>query len=329
MEKIAFISGGTFIYWTSIMMALAVVTAIAFYAAFYLARGGSAAAMSIAVPIALALSLVLGRLIHWYSRTDAYESIQAALTPFSSGGYALLGAFAGCLITACLLRIVRIVSNLPRMLDAMAFGGGAGIAVGRLTCMFNASDRGSVVAESIGFPFASPVVNVVSGAVENRLATFMIQSMITGGIVLAILVFLMIRGIRKKPVKDGDVCLLFLLAYGASQIVCDSTRYDSLFLRSNGFISIVQICGLVALVVPILVFSVRMVRGRGMKFWYVPLWLVMAGLMGGAGYMEYHVQRHGDEAAFAYTVMSACLLLTVLLGLLIGGLGEKTTKKTA
>ena len=42
MEKIAYISGGTFIYWSSIILALAVVTAIALYMAFYLAKGGKA-----------------------------------------------------------------------------------------------------------------------------------------------------------------------------------------------------------------------------------------------------------------------------------------------
>lgn len=317
MEKIAFISGGTFIYWTSIMMALAVATAIAFYAAFYLARGGNATGMSLAVPIALLLSLFLGRLVHWYSRTDAYASFEAALNPFSVGGYALLGAFAGCLITACLLRLLRIIPNLPKMLDAMAFGGGAGIAVGRLTSMFNASDRGVTIADSIGFPFASPVVNAVSGQVENRLATFMIQSMLTGTIVAALLILVVAGALRKKPVKDGDVCLLFLLAHGACQIVCDSTRYDSLFLRSNGFISIVQIFGLVALVVPLVFFAVRMVRAKGFRFWFIPMWLLMAGLMGGAGYMEYHVQRHGDQAAFAYAVMSGCLIVVMLLGILM------------
>lgn len=317
MEKIAFISGGTFIYWTSIMMALAVVTAIAFYAAFYLARGGNATGMSMAVPIALLLSLFLGRLVHWYSRTDAYASFEVALNPFSVGGYALLGAFAGCLITACLLRLLRIIPNLPKMLDAMAFGGGAGITVGRLNSMFNASDRGVAIADSIGFPFASPVVNAVSGQVENRLATFMIQSMLTGAIVVALLILVVVGALRKKPVKDGDVCLLFLLAHGACQIVCDSTRYDSLFLRSNGFISIVQIFGLVALVVPLVFFAVRMVRAKGFRFWFIPMWLLMAGLMGGAGYMEYHVQRHGDQAAFAYAVMSGCLIVVVLLGILM------------
>ena len=40
MEKIAFISGGTFIYWSSIILALAVLAAVCFFAAVYLKKGG-------------------------------------------------------------------------------------------------------------------------------------------------------------------------------------------------------------------------------------------------------------------------------------------------
>jgi hypothetical protein len=173
----------------------------------------------------------------------------------------------------------------------------------------------------VGFPFAYPVVNAVSGVAENRLATFMIQSMLTGSIVALLVLHMLICALAKKKVKDGDTCLMFLLAYGACQIVCDSTRYDSLFLRSNGFISIVQILGLIALLVPIIVFSVRLVKYRGFKVWQVIMWLVIAGLMGAAAYMEYYVQRHGGEAVFAYSVMSASLTCVVLLSLVIRSLG--------
>lgn len=323
MEKIAFISGGTFIYWSSIILALAAVTAIAFYISTYLAKGGNVTGLSLSIPMVALLSIVLGRMIHWYGRTDAYESFASAMTDYTSGGYALLGAFVACLFTACLLRLLRLIPNLPRMLDSMAIGGGAGIAVGRLASLFNSSDRGRVVADSVGFPFAYPVVNDVSGVVENRLATFMIQSMLAAAIVALLLLYMLICRIFKKKVKDGDVCLMFLLAYGAGQIVCDSTRYDSLFLRSNGFISIVQIMGLVAVLVPMIIFSVRMVKARGFKLWFLALWLGVAGLLGGAAYMEYYVQRHGGEAAFAYTVMSVCLAAAVLLGLVIYAIGRK------
>ena len=329
MEKIAFISGGTFIYWSSIILALAVVTAVCFYAATYLARGGSATGMALAVPMISLLGFVLGRLVHWYSRTDAYASFGEAITNYSTGGFALMGAFWACFITVGLLRGLRLISSGWKMLDALAIGGGAGIAVGRLGSLFNASDRGVALPETVGFPIASAVVNDVSGLVENRLATFMIQSMVTGAIVAALVVFMVVCHFGKKRIKDGDICLLFLLAYGALQIVCDSTRYDSLFLRSNGFISIVQIMGLFAMLLPLILFSIRMVKVGGFKAWYLAIWLGGAGLMGIAAYMEYHVQRHGDQAAFAYSVMSACLIVVVGLGILIRFLGSPWRKMKA
>ena len=329
MEKIAFISGGTFIYWSSIILALAVVVAITMYAALYLAKGGKVTALSISIPLSLLLSIVLSRLVHWYCRDDAYESMRAAMTDYSWGGYALMGAFAACIVVACVLRLVRIHRNLPQMLDCMAIGGGAGIAVGRLASLFNSSDRGIVLPDYVGLPFAYPVTNAVSGAVENRLATFMLQSIFTGAIVILLLLYMGVCTLRKKKIRDGDVCLIFLLAYGAGQVVFDSTRYDSLFLRSNGFISIVQILGAAAIVLAIVVFSVRMVQARKLKVWFFAMWIVLLGLIGGAGYMEYHVQRHGNEAAFAYSVMGSCLALVVIITLVIRALGLHPVKKAA
>ena len=39
--------------------------------------------------------------------------------------------------------------------------------------------------------------------------------------------------------------------------------------------------------------------------------------IGGAGFMEYYVQRRGNEAVFAYSVMSACLVAVIGLTLLV------------
>ena len=329
MEKIAFISGGTFIYWSSIILTLAAVTAITIFAAMYLFKGGSSVALAVMIPLAMVASIMLSRLIHWYCRTDAYESIQTAMTDYTRGSYALMGVFIACIAVAALLRLIRAVRNLPQVYDCMAIAGGIGICVGRMASFFNSSDRGMILPETVGLPFAYPVVNAVSGVVENRLATFMIQAMVTAVIVGLLILYMLIKKIAKKEVKDGDVALMFLLAYGASQIVCDSTRYDSLFLRSNGFISVVQILGLVALVVPLIVFAVRMVKNSGLKGYHFVIWLAIAGMMGVAGYMEYYVQRHGNEAAFAYTTMSAALIVIVILTLLMRALGlSRKLKKT-
>jgi len=329
MEKIAFISGGIFIYWSSIILALAALAAITVFAAVYLAKSDDLVGASVTVPLAMVASIVLSRLIHWYCRSDAYESMAAALTDYTKGGYALMGIFLATLVVAALLRLFRVVKNLLQMYDSMAIGAGVGIAVGRLASLFNASDRGMALPESVGFPFAFPVTNTVSGVVENRLATFMIQSGIVAALVVLLVLYMVISKIAKNKIPDGDVALIFLLAYGASQIVCDSTRYDSLFLRSNGFISVVQILGLVAMVVPIVVFSVRAVKNMGIKKIHFVLWVLILGMMGLAGYMEYYVQRHGNEAAFAYSLMSGGLLAIVLVTLVIRFMGNLAGKKKA
>ena len=294
MEKIAFISGGTYIYWSSIILALAVLSAICFFTALYLKKGGSGLTLCVIVPISAVVSLLLSRLIHWYCRADAYESLQAALPDHSWGGYALMGVFFACILTACVLWLLRIEKNLPRLLDCLALAGGAGIAVGRFASVFNTSDRGLILPDSVGFPFASAVANAVSGVVENRLATFMLQSMVTALIVVVLAVYMFRCEKKQKPLRDGDICLRFLNAYGASQVIFDSTRYDSLFLRSNGFVSIVQILSAAAIVLVAVIFSVRMVKVRKLRFWQFPLWIGMLGGLGCAGFMEYYVQRHGD-----------------------------------
>ena len=316
MDKIAFYSGGTAIYWNSVILTLAAATALCFFLAFYLGKSGNGAAGFAAVPVSMVLSLVFARFFHWYCQSDSYQSFSAAMTDYTAGGYALMGVFLGCTAAAALTRIVCLHRNLPEMLDAMSIAGCAGIAVGRLSSLFNASDRGQVLVNFRSLPLAYPVSNAVSGAVEYRLATFALQSMVALALFLGLTVFYC-KGQKRGKLKDGDTCLVFLMLYGASQVVLDSTRYDSLFFRSNGFVSVVQVLGALALVLAVILFSRRMVKARGFRAWQILLWLLICIAIAGAGYMEYYVQRRGNEALFAYSVMSACLLFVICLTLFI------------
>ena len=322
MDKLALISGELFLYWNSIVYTLAATTAICFFLAFYLGKCANAVAGFAAIPVSIVLGLVAARFFHWYCRADSYDGFLTAMTDYTSGGYALMGVFLGCFLTACVLRLIRLSRSLPEMLDCMAISGCAGIAVGRLASLFNASDRGQVLENLKSLPFAYPVTNAVSGAVEYRLATFMLQSLVAL-LLFAGLGLFYIRGNKRGNLKDGDTSLIFLLIYGASQVVLDSTRYDSLFFRSNGFVSVVQVLGALGLGLAIFLFSGRMVKNRGLKFWQFLLWIPIAAGIGCGGFMEYYVQRRGNEAAFAYSVMSGCLILVILLTLLIRFLGEK------
>lgn len=326
MDKIAFYSGSTAIYWNSVILTLAAATAICFFLAFYLGKSGNGAAGFAVVPVSMVLSLVFARFFHWYCQSDSYTGFTAAMTNYAEGGYALMGVFLGCVLAAALTRVICLHRNLPEMLDAMSLAACTGMAVGRLSALFNASDRGQVLESFRSLPIASPVNNAVSGAVEYRLATFALQSMVALALFIGLAVFYN-KGQKRGKLRDGDTCLLFLLLYGASQVVLDSTRYDSLFFRSNGFVSVVQVLGAVALALAVILFSRRMVKARGLRAWQIFLWLLIGIAIGGAGYMEYYVQRRGNEALFAYSVMSGCLLFVILLTLLIRFLAVRVEKK--
>jgi len=330
MDRIAFIIGETFLYWSSIILTLAVAAAICVFLFLYLREKNNGIAAALLICGCLVSGIIFSRAVHWYCMANAYESLQAALTTYTGGGYALMGVFAACALTACLLRLLCIVRNLPFTFDCMALAGGVGIALGRLACLFTASDRGPVVESLRVFPIVYPVVNAVTGVVEWRFATFMVQAMVTALITLALLVFHLLghRGTPRK-IQDGDTACLWLCFYGASQVVLDSTRYDSLFMRSNGFISIVQILSAAALILTFIYFFVRLCRARGFQWWYIPLWLVYAGSAGGAGFMEYWVQRHGDQAVFSYSVMTGCLVLMVVLTCVVRLLSATRERKKA
>lgn len=308
MEQIAFIIGDRVLYWSSVVLTLAAACSVFLFLGLYLRnREDRLLSSACLLPLAAVLSLVGARLVHWYCLPNHYASLSDALTHFDRGGYALVGAIGGCLLAACLLRILTIVKDLPDMLDCMAIAGAAGIAVGRLASAFNASGRGMILSDRLSFPWVCPVINTVTGQPEYRLATFAIQAILAGIITLILFGFYW-KGRNKETYRPGDTALLFGLLYGASEVVADSTRYDSLYFRSNGFVSIVQVTGAMTLVIAIVVFSVRMVKRQGFrKTPQLAVWAGLLALLGVAGFMEYYVQRHASCAAMCYGIMSLCL----------------------
>ena len=309
MAQIAFVVGHTYVYWNSIITVLASAVAICLFLSLWLGKGKKCMAGILVIPLAIALSVILSRLVCWYFRPESYIGISEVLDIRVSGDMALSGAFAGCFLSAVLIRVIRLTDSLPELLDCLCLAGGTGIAVGRLASFFDVSDRGMILSAQIGFPWGCVISNPVNAVEEYRLATFMIQSLITAVIVL---IFLAVYLLKREQFRDGDMTLLFLQCYGAAQVILDSTRYDSLYFRSNGFVSVVQVLGALAVALAVVVFAARMVYAGGWKKWYPALWIPQLACFGLAGYMEYHVQRHGNEALFAYSVMGAALAAIIL-----------------
>ena len=90
MDRIAIINGETFLYWNSIILVLAVAAAVCMFLTFYLRRSGNGISAALLVPLSMVLSLVIARVIHWYCRADAYQGLEAAVTEYTGGGFALM-----------------------------------------------------------------------------------------------------------------------------------------------------------------------------------------------------------------------------------------------
>lgn len=308
MNPVAAILDTLVLYRYSLILALASAAGICFFMACCSHAGISSQRAAAAALTTVVLSLPLSRLVYWYARPDSFDSFVQALTSASTEELALVGVPAGCALAA-LLAGER--NHRKTMLDCMSIAGCGAIALGRLGCFFTETNRGQVMARLTSLPWAYPVANA-SGQMEYRFATFLFQAAFAAvlGIFLAVI---FLRG-RHRP---GDIAILFLLFYSASQIILDSTRYDSLYLRSNGFVSMVQVLSAVSLAAMLVLLSIRAVKQCGLKLWMFPIWVSLAGLLGGTGYMEYYVQRHGREAAFAYSIMGTCLTAAALLGFIL------------
>lgn len=324
MNQVAVILNSVTLYWYSIVLALAAVAGSCCFLACCAHKGIRPAIAAASVLLSVVFSLVFSRLIYWYCRPFSFSGWQQALTLPATTCHALLGAFIGCLLAALLLK--RPAGGLPGLLDCMSTAGCGAIALGRLAFFFADGDRGRILTGTTQLPWAYPILDPGSGLPEYRLATFLFQSILTG-MLFVVLIWLFFAPGTRRHVRSGGITVLFFMVYSACQVILDSTRYDSLYLRSNGFISLVQILAAVTLAFTIVFCAVQAARNCGVKKWMIAAWLLIPCLFGGAGYMEYYVQRRGNEALFAYSVMSGCLFVVIGLTLLMRALAVSVEKK--
>lgn len=317
MNKIAYIFEDYVINWSSIILVAAVATAILICFALSARKPGYSLPLAVTLPLSMILGCVFARVIHWYCRTDQYESFAQAFTDFSVGGFSLIGLAIGCLLAAVIVWAIGLAPNLGKLLDILAPGAAIAIALGRLSFLFNYADRGKVFIENEAnrrLPIGSAVINSSSGATEWRFASFFMQAIVAAVIfviVVAAFIYFSRLVLRNGNTAAGNVFFLFLILYFSTEILLDSTRYDALFMRSNGFVSLMQIFAAVMIVFPYVWLSVRSVRFNGLSIKHIVLWLVYLGALGLAGYMEYYVQRHGNLYMLSYTLMGAGLVVSM------------------
>ena len=223
--------------------------------------------------------------------------------------------FLGLLLVGLLAAKLRFADSAAALFDALAPGAALGIALFRLSALFNSSCRGSIaITPEIlhRLPFTSEV-EVAAGVTEYRFATFFVQFilLLIFTVVLAAF-FLRHRADEKKWGRQrGYVAGLFLTVYSAMEIILDSTRYDSCVLRSNGFVSVVQIVSALTIVVILAVYCRRSVKANGRHWYHFALWGGYVLSLAAVGGSEYFVQRHRDWFIGCYSVMTLGLILMV------------------
>ena len=242
-NPIAVYTGDTVLYWSAIIISLGLLAALFMTLSLQRSNKGSAAAVFLMVPLAVILSVPLCRALHWYCHKEQYASLVSALTDYSSGSYVLAGALPGVVLAALLASPLNTRSTAS-LLDAFAPGAALAIAFIRLSSLFNSSCRSKI-------PVTTPLLQHLplaagfadsSGQVEYRFATFFLHFLVMLFLCRVLLSFFYVR--RNVPMAsgnpEGNTARMFLVFYSASELVLDSTRYDSSFLPINGFISLVQ-----------------------------------------------------------------------------------------
>ncbi len=306
MNEIAVFTGSLTIYWSSIIICLGIAAGICLTLALYPMDHRHNTAVWVFAPIAILLSIVLSRLIHWYSHIEQYESLLTSLTDYSSGGYCVQGIILGIFFAALLVRLFRLTPSAGELLDAAAPGAALVLALIRLSSLFNANCRGRIVIADSTFqrlPFAVSWTDA-AGNVEFRLATFFLEFIA----LLIVTVLLLIFYFRHREEElwegwsnSGNVARRFLVLVGIVEIIADSTRYDSalmhffLIKRLNPYASFISIAQVFSAVCILLVFIHYMrisVKVNGWSWYHILAIVLFIASLIGIGYLgEYRVQR--------------------------------------
>ena len=324
MNPIAIYTGEITIYWSGILIGIAIAACLSLTLALYPMSGRHNAAVWVMFPFALFFSVVFARAIYWYCHIEQYASIRDALLDYSTGSFCIPGVIIGTWLGALVARMLNVTDSAGRLLDAAAPGMALCIALIRLSALFNNSCRSHIIISEKIFQHLPVAVAFTdsAGNVNYRFATFFVEFLLMLLVTVMLIVFYLdhrddhLRGGN----KGGNVARRFLLYYGAVEIIMDSTRYDSHLFHFTlikslnpyaSFISVGQVFAAATILGVLIHYLHVSVKARGWKWYHVALLLVYIGTLLGVGYWgEYKVQRTGMYAR-CYIIQSVSLLVMV------------------
>lgn len=203
-------------------------------------------------PFALAFGFAGARSFYVLFNRALYRT-WADVFAFTDGGYSLFGGMlgAGLAIVAVLL-LRREREFLLPALDAAAFGGALGIAVGRWGNLLNQECFGDFVQ--------SPALRHFPFAVYIDLYDDYCVSLFLPESLLCLCLFLVLLPNRSRDVRPGSRLFWFLTWYCGARVLIESMRQDSMYI---GFVRISQVIAALTLIVLFVVLLVRKARFMG------------------------------------------------------------------
>lgn len=349
MNQIAVFYGDTTIYFTSILIALALLTAFVFSLAIYMPRHRYGVAMWIFFPAATVASVLLSRIIHWYCNTEQYTDFRTAFIDYTTGDYCIIGVIIAVCVVSMLLRLMRLVRSHYDLLDAAAPGLAFVIAMIRFSHIFSDKCYGKMIITEPSLqhlPISAPIISS-DGNAEYRFASFFVSFILFLASTVILIVYylrkndaLFAQGVDKNKTdtlplgilkSDGHTFRLFLMLFSAEEVIIDSTRYDASHLFFTGeqfaglnkgasFMGLSQFISaliLLYLFIYYLVTSVKNTKSIGLtkKYLFLTVSLFVIGLAV-AGGCEYLVQRFTGMFMYIYPGQAAglcCMMASIII----------------
>ncbi|MBP3414294.1 MAG: prolipoprotein diacylglyceryl transferase [Clostridia bacterium] len=229
-DQIFLLVGDTAVYWYGIIIALAI--GIGVLVACYAAklRNINRNHILFTSMVSMPLAWLGGRLYYVSFSNDAFAESSGG-NPCVYGGYALYGALIGVLAGAIIAALL-LHCKVGNLLDVLAPGLAACIAVGRWANVFSGENMGGIVdSESMqSLPFAV----YSTGEEVWRTALFFYESLVSAGICV-FLFWLINYSLKHKNFRSisGDVYLIFVITYTLTHGLLEDKRIDPLFFINN------------------------------------------------------------------------------------------------
>ena len=270
--------------------------------------------------LALVLGIFLARLFYCLARFEYvfYEMGFSYLFAFDQFGYTLVGAMTGCLLAGLLTARVTH-QRAAAVLDAAVPGGALTLALARLAEGLTQQGIGALV-ENERLQFFPLSVQTAYG--DWVYAVYMLE--FAAALALTVITW---RFLMKKDHPSGNITYLFLLLFGASQVLLESLRQDE-YLRW-GFVRVVQLFSMGLLLAGALYFLTKSHKDGGKRLFILARGACILLGIGVCIAVEFALDKSPISNWLLHSIMAAVLVAMVWAALPPSGKNVKSSNRAS